>query len=177
MKNRVFLIVWVVLFASFAAQAGHHEAAKEQVSIGMGLSMDAESKLVYAGSASLITIWQEWIEAHNDRDFDRIAAKNSDKFRVMPSNGQRIVGSDERRALLEGWIAGSNTTWEIWWMTSNKTDNANCETEKWLSSCNMLTMTDARGMVSREFHQVDMQVFDGKLTSALISSRENIPAP
>ena len=70
-----------------------------------------------------MTIWQEWIEAHNDRDFDKIAAMNGDTFKVMLPNGQRIVGSDEHRALLEGWIAEANTTWEIWWMipTRSKT--------------------------------------------------------
>ena len=42
---------------------------------------------------------------------------------------------------------------------------------------NMLTMTDAKGMVSREFHQVDMQFVDGKLTSGYVSPMENIPGP
>ena len=177
MKNPVFLTLWLMAIASFAAQAGHHEGDEQQVVIGMGLSMDGESKPLYAGSASLMTIWQEWIEAHNDRDFEKIAAMNSDKFKVMLPNGQKIVGSDEHRALLEDWIAEANTTWEIWWMIPNKTENADGEIEGWLSSGNMLTMTDAKGMVSREFHQVDMQFVDGKLTSGYVSSMENIPAP
>ena len=114
MKNPVFLMLWLMAVASFAAQAGHHEADKEQVVIGMGLSMDGESKPLYAGSASLMTIWQEWIEAHNDRDFEKIAGMNSDKFKVMLPNGQKIVGGDEHRALPEDWIAEANPTWEIW---------------------------------------------------------------
>ena len=177
MKNPVFLTLWLMAVASFAALAGHHEADKEQVVIGMGLSMDGDSKPLYAGSASLMTIWQEWIDAHNDRDFDKIAAMNGDTFKVMLPNGQRIVGSDEHRALLEGWIDEANTTWEIWWMIPNKVENADGEMEEWLSSGNMLTMTDAEGTVSREFHQVDMQFVDGKLTSGYVSSMENIPAP
>ena len=95
----------------------------------------------------------------------------------MLPNGQRIFGSDEHRALLEGWIAEANTTWEIWWMIPNKIENADGEMEEWLSSGNMLIMTDAKGTVSREFHQVDMQFTDGKLTSGYVSSMENIPAP
>ena len=94
MKNPVFLTLWLMAFASFTAQAGHHETDEERVVIGMGLSMDGESTPLYAGSASLMTIWQEWIEAHNDRDFDKIAAMNGDTFKVVLPNGQRIVGSD-----------------------------------------------------------------------------------
>ena len=51
MKNPVFLTLWIMIVAPFAAQAGHHEADNEQVVIGMGLSMDGESKPLYAGSA------------------------------------------------------------------------------------------------------------------------------
>ena len=51
----VFLTLWLMAVTSFAAQAGHHEADKEQVVIGMGLSMDGESKPLYAGSALLMT--------------------------------------------------------------------------------------------------------------------------
>ena len=58
MKNPVFLTLWIMVVASFTAQAGHHEADGEQVVIGMGLSMDGEPKSS-TGSASLMTIWQE----------------------------------------------------------------------------------------------------------------------
>ena len=37
MNNRVFLTLGIVLFASFAAEAGHHETYREQVVIGVGL--------------------------------------------------------------------------------------------------------------------------------------------
>ena len=177
MKNRVLLTLGMVLFASFAAQAGHHETDREQVVIGVGLSMGGESKPLYAGTALLMTIWQEWIGAHNDRDFEKIAVMASDKFKVMLPNGQKIVGGDAHRALLQDWIAEANTTWEMWWMIPTKTENADGEIEEWLSSGNMLTMTDAEGTVSREFHQVDMQFVDGKLTSGYVSSMENIFAP
>ena len=100
MNNRVLLTLWMIALASFTAQAGHHEADEEQVVIGMGLSIDGKTKPLYAGSVSLMAIWQEWIKAHNDRDFDKIAAMNSDKFKVMLPNGQRIVGSGEHRSLL-----------------------------------------------------------------------------
>ena len=47
----------------------------------------------------------------------------------------------------------------------------------WLSTGNMLTMTDAEGNVSREFHQVDMKMKNGKLSTGYVSSMENVPTP
>lgn len=177
MKSSILVALLIILFSAAAAQAGHHEAEEGRTVIGMGLSMDGESKPLYSGSMSNMKIWQEWIQAHNDRDFDKIAAMNSDDFNVSLPNGERVVGSAAHRELLEGWIAGANTTWKIWWMIPNDAVNADGVMEEWLSTGNMLTMTDADGNVSREFHQVDIKITDGKLSSGYVSSMENIPAP
>ena len=176
MKNPVFLTLWLMAVASFAAQAGHHEADKEQVVIGMGPRWMAKVKPLYAGSITRDNL-AEVDRGHNDRDFDKIAAMNGDTFKVMLPNGQRIVGSDEHRALLEGWIAEANTTWEIWWMIPNKIENADGEMEEWLSSGNMLTMTDARARspanpsgrhaVHRREADLGLRLIDGKHSSAL----------
>ena len=52
--------------------------------------------------------------------------------------------------------------------------NADGVMEEWLSTGNMLTMTDADGNVSREFHQVDMKMKNGKLSTGYVSSMENV---
>jgi hypothetical protein len=177
MKNRVLAgLLSSFLFAT-AAHAEHHEAEEKRTVIGMGLSMDGESKPLYSGSMSHMKLWQDWIQAHNDRDFEKLASLNSEDFNVYLPNGQRVVGSAAHRALLEGWIAEANTSWEIWWMIPNDAVNSDGVMEEWLSTGNMLTMTDAEGNVSREFHQVDMKIKDGKLSTGYVSSMENIPAP
>ncbi|MDC0573416.1 hypothetical protein OAO91_08220 [Luminiphilus sp.] len=177
MKNNILLALSVILFSAVTAHAGHHEAEEKRTVIGMQRSMDGEFKPLYSGSASNMKIWQEWIQAHNDRDFDKIAALNNDEFTVYLPDGKSVVGSPAHRELLEGWIAEANTTWEIWWVIPNDTVNADGVMEEWLSTGNMLTMTDADGNVSREFHQVDMRITDGKLSAGYVSSMENIPAP
>ena len=78
---------------------------------------------------------------------------------------------------MKGWIAEANTTWQIFWMIPNDGVNADGVMEEWLSTGNMLTMTDADGNLSREFHQVDMKMKNGKLSTGYVSSMENIPAP
>jgi hypothetical protein len=178
MKNSILAAFSMIILAAMGAQAGHHEGAKEERQvIGMGLSMDGEFKPLYAGSSSNMKIWQDWIQAHNDRDFDKIAEINGDDFNVYLPNGQKIIGTAAHRELLEGWIAEANTTWQIFWMIPNDGVNADGVMEEWLSTGNMLTMTDADGNVSREFHQVDMKMKNGKLSTGYVSSMENVPAP
>ena len=114
MKNSILVAFSMIMLATTGAKAGHHEGAKEERQvIGMGLSMDGEFKPLYAGSSSNMKIWQDWIQAHNDRDFDKIAEINGDDFNVYLPNGQRIIGTAAHRELLEGWIAEANTTWQI----------------------------------------------------------------
>lgn len=177
MRSSILAALYLIFLVAPVVDAGHHEGKESRVVIGMGLSMGGEPRPLYAGSASNMKIWQEWIQAHNDRDFDKIAALNGDDFNVMLPNGQRVVGSEAHRELLQGWIAEANTTWEIWWIIPNDAENAEGEMEEWLSTGNMLTMTDADGNVSREFHQVDVKLVDGKLSTGYVSSMENIPAP
>ena len=78
---------------------------------------------------------------------------------------------------MKGWIAEANTTWQIFWMIPNDGVNGDGVMEEWLSTGNMLTMTDADGNVSREFHQVDMKMKNGKLSTGYVSSMENVPTP
>ena len=177
MKIHVLVALSIILFSSVVAHAGHHEAEEKPTVVGMGFSGDGESKPLYSGSMSNMKIWQEWIQAHNDRDFDKIADLNSDDFNVYLPDGQRIIGSAAHRELLEGWIAHANTTWEVLWIIPNDAVNADGVMEEWLVTGNMLTMTDADGNISLEYHQVEMKIKDGKLSAGYVVSMENAPAP
>ena len=177
MKIHVLVALSIILFSSVVAHAGHHETEEKPTVVGMGFSGDGESKPLYSGSMSNMKIWQEWIQAHNDRDFDKIAALNSDDFNVYLPDGQRIIGSAAHRELLEGWIAHANTTWEVLWIIPNDAVNADGVMEEWLVTGNMLTMTDADGNISLEYHQVEMKIKDGKLSTGYVVSMENAPAP
>ena len=92
MKNSILVAFSMIILAAMGAQAGHHEGAKEERQvIGMGLSMDGEFKPLYAGSSSNMKIWQDWIQAHNDRDFDKIAEINGDDFNVISRTVRELL--------------------------------------------------------------------------------------
>ena len=176
MRHLIFVALSALLVTASIVEAGHHEEKEKLPVIGMGLSAGGESKPLYAGALSNMKIWEEYIQAHNDRDFEKIASMNAEDFSVVMANGQRVVGSEAQRETLEGWIQESNTTWEIQWIIPNNAENNEGEMEEWLATGQMLTMTDSEGNTSREYHLVDVKLEGEKIALGYVSSMENIAA-
>jgi len=176
MRHIIVTALSAFLATASIVQAGHHEASEKPPVIGMGLSAGGESKPLYAGDLSNMKIWEEYIQAHNDRDFEKIASMNAEDFRVVMANGETVVGSKAQRETLEGWIQESNTTWEIQWIIPNNAENDDGEMEEWLATGQMLTMTDNEGNTSMEYHLVDVKLDEGKIAVGYVAAMENLTA-
>jgi hypothetical protein len=71
--NKLASIVSLFLLAQIAV-AGHHESGhmKKSVVIGYEISDEGEKLDIVAGDPSLVKIWVDYVEAHNQRDLIRI---------------------------------------------------------------------------------------------------------
>ena len=87
MRHIIVAALSAFLVTAPIVQAGHHEETEKPPVIGMGLSAGGESKPLYAGALSNMKIWEEYIQAHNDRDFEKIASMNGEDFKVVIANG------------------------------------------------------------------------------------------
>ncbi len=172
MRHMIFTALSALLVTASIVEAGHHEENEKLPVIGMGLSVGGESKPLYVGDLSNMKIWEEYIQAHNDRDFEKIASMNAEDFSVVMANGQIVVGSEAQRKTLEGWIQESNTTWEIQWIIPNNAENDEGEMKEWLATGQMLTMTDSEGNTSMEYHLVDVKLDEGKIALGYVASIE-----
>ena len=67
------------LFISGFAYAGHHEEgeAKARTIIGSYITDTGKVNQMFAGDISRQQIWMDYIEAHNDRDLQKIGAINT----------------------------------------------------------------------------------------------------
>ena len=87
---KTYLIAVLSIFISVAAQAGHHEAEEMKTAavIGTVFSDDGTPNQLLAGSTDKQQIWVDYIQAHNDRDLDGIAAVNADDWEgYLPDGG------------------------------------------------------------------------------------------
>ena len=77
---KAFLITTLSVVLSAGVAAGHHESGemKEVVVIGTFVSDDGTSNQLLAGDTDKQQIWVDYIQAHNDRDLEKIAEINAD---------------------------------------------------------------------------------------------------
>lgn len=131
--------------------------------IGTQFFDDGSSKSLRAGDTASVQIWVDYIQAHNDRDFDKIAAMNADDFKGIAASGEVVEGSAAHTAFLEKWIAAESPQWQVWWVIANDGENAEGKMEQWLATGNVVTTTDSDGAERRTYETVDVLLEGGKI--------------
>ena len=131
--------------------------------IGAQFFDDGSSKSLRAGDTASVQIWVDYIQAHNDRDFDKIAAMNADDFKGIAASGEVVEGSAAHTAFLEKWIAAESPQWQVWWVIANDGENAEGKMEQWLATGNVVTTTDPDGAERRTYETVDVLLEGGKI--------------
>ena len=132
-------------------------------SIGTQFFDDGSSKSLRAGDTASVQIWVDYIQAHNDRDFDKIASMNADDFKGIAASGEVVEGSAAQTAFLEEWIAAESPQWQVWWVIANDGENAEGKMEQWLATGNVVTTTDPDGAERRTYETVDVLLEGGKI--------------
>ncbi len=77
MRSMVFGALLAALM-SMGALADDHQS---KVVIGVQHLGDGSTKPLYVGNQANVAVWRDYIQAHNDRDFDKIAAMNAPNFK------------------------------------------------------------------------------------------------
>ena len=108
-------------------------------------------------------IWIDYIQAHNDRDFEKIAAMNAEDFRGIAAHGEVVEGSGAHTAFLQNWIAAEEPRWRVWWVIANDGENSEGAMEEWLATGNVVTTQGTDGEPVRTYETVDVLLQDGKI--------------
>ena len=175
MQKMLMLLLTATLIVAPAAHAGHHEGGEKQAAIGIQIFDDGRSVPLVAGAQANVALWQEYIEAHNDRDFEKIAAMNAENFEAIVPTGERVVGSEAQAAFLKAWIAESNPVWKVMYVVANDGENTEGKMEEWLSTGQMISSTDAEGNPMAEYHSIDVKLDAGKIQQVYVAAMQ-VPA-
>ena len=137
--------------------------ASDADGIGTQFFDDGSSKSLRAGDTASVQIWMDYIQAHNDRDFDKIVAMNADDFKGIAATGEVVEGSAGQTAYLEKWIAAESPQWQVWWVIANDGENADGTMEQWLATGNVITATGPDGAEKKTYETVDVLLDGGKI--------------
>ena len=146
----------------------HAEAAD---SIGTQFFANGISKPLRAGNSANGQIWLDYIQAHNDRDFEAIAAMNAENFKGITPDGQVVSGSDQQAAFLRNWIETEDPQWAVWWVIPNDGENEDGVIEEWLATGNIVSSTGPDGAQREAYETIDVLIEEGKIRLLNVASQ------
>ena len=165
----IILSVLIGAVLSLGALADHHES---KVVIGVQHFGDGGTKPLYGGNQANVAIWIDYIQAHNDRDFDKIAAMNAPSFKGVAAHGEVIEGSEAHLAFLKTWVETQRTTWKVWWAIANDGENEEGEMEEWLATGTLVTTTNPDGTTVTAYETIDVLLENGKVRLLNVASQK-----
>ena len=174
--KHIFIFASSLLLVAIV-HAGNHDKQESMgmTVIGTAYTDSGKENSLYAGNTDQQQIWKDYIQAHNDRDLDKIGAINVSAWIGYPASGEVIKGNSAHIEFLDNWFKSSeNPTWEINWMIANKAENDEGVMEHWLTTGNERTYIDADGNKAIEHEVIDVQFLEEKIKRVYVYSR---PAP
>ncbi len=147
--------------------------AKDAVTkeIGFEISDDGSKIPLYAGDLSVVSLWEAYVKAHNERDLETIAALNAEKdFMAYAPNGEVITGTQAHQEFLATWFTESNPSWTTKYLISNQFTDKDGNLNQWVTSGHEVTLTVAGEEV--KINQVhDALIVKGRIQKFYINER------
>ena len=173
--------LFTLLFAGFVLAACNDvQNSNEKVStkedlkptvIGSAYMEDRSVNPITGGDLNTEQVWLDYVQAHNDKNLEKIAELNHPEWEGFLPDGRTLKGTDAQMELLKTWFETSNPSWEVQWMITNDSKNEKGEMTHWLTTGNTYTDTDADGNEVLEHHIHDMEFVDGKIKKINVYSR------
>lgn len=134
MRKLLFIIILLVGFSS--CQTNSSVEKDQKLVIGHEFNEDGDKLNVTSGDVGLTDIWINYIQAHNQRNLDKIAEIDSDDIEVFRADGTVVRGVKAHIESLSNWFDDSNPNWKVIWMVSNSVQKADGTAEHWLTTGN-----------------------------------------
>ena len=168
------LVILLIAISTISCQNNSEIIASKSspVEIGSAL-MEGTSEMtpIVAGNTSNQSVWIEYIEAHNNRDLDKIAAINAEDWEGYTAKGSVLKGTEAHIEALDSWFKTSSPKWEVKWMIANAAKNKDGVIEQWLTTGNDFTDIDADGNPIFEHNVHDILFVEGKIKKINVYSR------
>ena len=164
-KNLIIIVLALFIFS----------CENTPVVIGTTLGAEGTSSDIIAGNTDHVQIWVDYIDAHNERNLDKIAEINSEEWVGYAPDGNVIRGNEAHIEFLYEWFKSpANPKWTVKWMIANKGEDDEGVMQEFLTTGNDITFTDEEGNEVVENHIHDVMFNNGKIKTIYVYSK---PAP
>ncbi len=139
MKKNLLILALIIGFIS--CQTKSSKEKDQELIIGHEFNEEGDKLNIISGDVGLTDIWLDYIQAHNQRNLDKIAEIDSDEIEVFRADGTVAKGVDTHIDVLSSWFEMSNPNWKVIWMVTNSVQKVDGSVEHWLTTGNEFTDT------------------------------------
>lgn len=139
--------------------------------IGFEYNEKGERLAIVAGDPAVTDVWLEYIQAHNDKDLDKITSLDAEDIIVYRANGTIGKGRIAHREFLAKWFIESNPMWSVKWMVANTLVKNDGTLEHWLEAGTEFTNI-VEGKKIFMYLIADVNIVSGKIKKINIYNRE-----
>lgn len=124
-----------------------------------------------SGNNSVVELWDQYIEVHNNRDIDAIMEMESDDIQIWGPNGEYIKGKEAHAAFLAQWFDGANPKWNTFFSFPMKVNDLEAQKDgQWVVTGAQVTMT-VEDQEMKVIHLSDIYIENGKVNKFYVYQR------
>ena len=163
-NNLIILLIAVFTFSC--------ETAPKEVELGPapGYLATADGKIdARDADPANLGIWEKYIDAHNNRDYETIASMNHDSIVLNLADGTDVIGNDNHMQTLKAYMDASNPKWDIFFSYTMNVEGQNGD---WVIAGHNVTET-VDGEESNPWIIADAFIVDGKIRRIIGYRKDN----
>jgi hypothetical protein len=172
--KKIYSLILILIFANACQINQESNSSKKDSVIEIGSAMmDGTNMMtpIIVGEVSNQAIWLDYINAHNEKNLDRIAEINAADWEGYTADGSVVKGSEAHIEILDNWFKSANPKWEVKWMIANAAKNKEGVIEQWLTTGNDYSDVDADGNEIFEHNVHDILFVNGKIKKINVYKR------
>jgi len=129
---------------------------------------------IIAGDTSLIQKWEDYVQALNDRNKEKVAEMIANDVKVYFSNGTELTGIKAQMESVSNSFETTNPKWKTTWMIANSAQNKDGIVEPYLTTGSELTEI-INGDTTLRYLVIDTKWENGKLKLINAYTRASVP--
>tara|TARA_S200000501_G_C20733668_1_gene704035 strand:- start:29 stop:550 length:522 start_codon:yes stop_codon:yes gene_type:complete len=165
--KKIFILLISIGMISFSCDTPD----SSPVVIGFSVANGAESTDIYAGPDDIANIWAEYIDAHNNRDFESIKSLNADNFSAFGPVGDVVEGTEAHIEFLTEWFETNNPKWNLLWAISNTGQTPEGESLDFVTAGHEVKLS-LDGDEVTVYQVIDANISDGKIVNFNVFQQE-----
>ncbi|MDC0248760.1 hypothetical protein OAK23_01265 [Flavobacteriaceae bacterium] len=167
MKNLFLLTLISILM--FSCETTVVEGVELGPAPGYLVAQDGSKIDARDADPSNLAIWEKYMEAHNNKDFETISTMNHDSIVVNLYDGQNLFGSEAHLDLLKGYMEEFNPTFNTFFSYTMHVDG---QVGDWVITGHQIDQNDNGEKQSLQ-DICDVFIVDQKIRRIIVYRKEN----